>query len=355
MNTQLKHIPLVIPSYEPDKRLIELIETLNDYNDPIIIVNDGSNDSYNSIFNSLVNKNLIILKHNINKGKGRALKTAFEYIIKKYPDSIGCITADSDGQHSYKSIIDVRKALIDSPDSLIMGVRTFDGDHIPWKSKAGNKITIKVLSFLTGIRVSDTQTGLRGIPLKFMRELIEVPGERFEFETQMLIESIDRYPIVEVPVETIYDSKAHHQSHFNPLKDSFKIYRILVKKFIKYLVSSLSSSVLDIVLFALFCSLFKNSYHVWYASIATVSARLISAVYNYLINYILVFKSKEKVSKSAFRYFILAIVQMLCSAVLTQTFVFVFKSMEVLIKIIVDVFLFFCSYYIQNRFVFKKH
>ena len=126
-------------------------------------------------------------------------------------------------------------------------------------------------------------------------------------------------------------------------------------KFVRYLISSLSSSVVDVLLFALFCSLFKNSYPVWYASIATVAARVISAVYNYLINYILVFKSKEKISKSAIRYFILAIIQMACSTVLVQAGVFIFRSFEVLIKIIVDVFLFFCSYYIQNRFVFKKH
>lgn len=353
----MKQTVLVIPSYEPDTRLIELIKSLKDYKDPIVIVDDGSGEKYQSIFNELcyIRKDLILLHHEVNKGKGRALKTAFEYILNSLKDSTGCITADSDGQHDYKSIINVRESLINNPNSLIMGVRSFDGDHIPWKSKAGNKITIKVLSFLTGIRVSDTQTGLRGIPLKFMSELIEVPGDRFEFETQMLLESVDRYPIVEVPIETIYDSKENHQSHFNPFKDSIKIYRILARQFVKYLISSLSSSVVDIVLFALFCSLFKNIYPVWYASIATVSARVISAIYNYLINYILVFKSKEKVSKSALRYFILAIVQMLCSTVLVQAGVFIFGSMEVLIKIIVDVFLFFCSYYIQNRFVFKKH
>ena len=354
----MKQTALVIPSYEPNTRLIELIKTLKNYSDPIVIVDDGSGEKYQTIFNELTKirtDKLIILHHEVNKGKGRALKTAFQYILNNLKDSAGCITADSDGQHDYKSIMKVRDSLIQNPDSLIMGVRSFEGNHIPWKSKAGNKITIKVLSFLTGIRVSDTQTGLRGIPLKFMSELIEVPGERFEFETQMLIESVDRYPIVEVPIETIYDSKENHQSHFNPFKDSIKIYRILIKQFIKYLISSLSSSAVDIVLFALFCSLFKNSYPVWYASISTVAARIISAIYNYLINYILVFKSKEKVSKSALRYFILAIIQMLCSTVLVQAGVFTFKSMEVLIKIIVDVFLFFCSYYIQNRFVFKKH
>ena len=354
----MKQIPLVIPSYEPDTRLIELIKTLKDYKDDIIIVDDGSGEKYQPIFNELTNirtDKLTILHHEVNKGKGRALKTAFQYIINNIKDSIGCITADSDGQHNYNSILKVFNALTQNPDSLIMGVRCFDGDDIPWKSVAGNKITIKVLSFLTGIRVSDTQTGLRGIPLKFMNELLEVPGERFEFETQMLIESVDRYPIIEVPIETIYDSKENHQSHFNPFRDSIKIYKILAKQFVRYLISSLSSSVVDVLLFALFCSLFKNSYPVWYASIATVAARVISAVYNYLINYILVFKSKEKISKSAFRYFVLAIVQMTCSTVLVQAGVFIFKSFEVLIKIIVDVFLFFCSYYIQNRFVFKKH
>ncbi len=231
-------IPIIIPAYEPDERLIELIHNLTQSEEQIVIVDDGSGSAYTSIFDkcriALGNKG-IILSHETNRGKGRALKTAFSFVLENYPDAVGIVTADSDGQHTQLAIASVKEELKKHPNALILGVRSFDGDGIPWKSVFGNKLTVKILSYVSGVRISDTQTGLRGIPKEFTRQLLEVKGERFEFETEMLVESAGEYPIIEIPIETIYDSKENHQTHFNPIVDSIKIYRIFGKILLKYI------------------------------------------------------------------------------------------------------------------------
>lgn len=352
-------IPVVIPSYEPDDRLVKLIKKLVDNNiSPIIIVNDGSDTIYNKFFDqsmNIINGNGALLTHDINKGKGRALKDAFQFIINNYPNAIGCITADSDGQHTPECILKCMDALRKHPKDLVLGARDFDKENVPWKSEFGNKLTRHIIRFLCGIKITDTQTGLRGIPYDFMKYLMDVPGERFEFETQMLVESKNRVAIYEVPIETVYDSKENHTTHFHPVKDSIRIYKIFGKIFGKFLISSLSSSILDLTLFTFFCWLLKkNISSVAYVTLATILARIISAVYNYLINYKFVFNSEAKHKKSAFRYLCLAAVQMLCSAGIVTFLISVFSKVpEVYLKIPVDVFLFFCSYYIQHEFVYN--
>lgn len=238
------------------------------------------------------------------------------------------------------------------PDNLIMGCRTF-GKDIPWKSLFGNKITVKICKWIGGVSVSDTQTGLRAIPKAFMADLINVPGERFEFETRMLIKSKDTYPIMEVPIGTVYDSKENHQTHFNPIKDSIRIYKIFGEVLFRFIISSLSSFVVDIVLFSVFCSVFRAMTPVYYIAIATVLARIVSAAYNYIINYKLVFNSERKHSSSSARYFTLALIQMACSALFTSLGVSLFPAVgEVITKVIVDTILFIISFLIQRRFVF---
>lgn len=352
-----ENMPIIIPAYEPDERLLSLLITLNKEKiGPVIIVDDGSGEGYSEVFaqaEALVKPyNGILLVHETNKGKGRALKTAFRYILENIPDSAGAVTADSDGQHTADCIKKIVKALSDNPDALILGVRSLKGKDIPWKSRIGNSITERVFAFVAGIHISDTQTGLRGIPREFMQFLLDVPGERFEFETQMLLESVKRFPIVEIPIETIYDSAENHQTHFNPITDSIKIYRILGKKFFKYFFSSVSSSVVDLILFLVFCRLLENRWG-FYIAIATILARIISAIYNYSINYLLVFKSKERISNTGIKYFVLAIVQMGLSAVLVSAGVSLLPFIpKVVVKIIIDSILFLASYYIQQKYVF---
>lgn len=349
--------PIVIPAYEPDTRMLDLLQAMKEKDlGPVIIVDDGSGPAYAGLFAQAQNyvRELggTILTHEVNRGKGRALKTAFAHILDTYPDAVGCVTADSDGQHTTECILSVRRALEDHPDNLVLGVRQFDGEGVPWRSRAGNKITEKVFSYVSGVHVTDTQTGLRGIPRAFMKDLLDVPGERFEFEMQMLLESAGDYPVLEVPIQTIYDSKDNHQTHFNTFSDSVKIYRILAKKYLKYVFASVSSCVIDLALFAVFCFFLKGRLPA-YITVSTVLARAISAVYNYVVTYKIVFASKQKVAVSGMKFLILAIVQMSLSALLVTAGCALLPFLpEVAVKAFVDCVLFFISYTIQQKYIF---
>lgn len=348
-----KEVPVIIPSYEPDEKLIKLLGDLrNEGFRNLILVDDGSGEVYKHFFEQAESGfDCDVMHHAVNLGKGRALKTAFNYVLQKFPDAPGCITADSDGQHSPECILSCAKALLEHPDALIMGCRCFDKENVPARSEFGNKCTRVVMKYLAGVSVSDTQTGLRGIPAFFMKELLSVKGERFEFETNMLLETkADKISIVEVPIQTIYIEE-NKTSHFNPVKDSIKIYMV----FGKFLFSSLSSSVVDLVLFSLFCYLLKGRQwgSITYLTAATVFARVLSAIYNYSLNYKVVFQSKSSLPSTMVRYFLLAVVQMSLSAFLVNKLYPLFGGAEVLVKIPVDVFLFFISFFIQREFVYS--
>ena len=345
-------IPVIIPSYEPDGKLPALLKELSDGGfENIIIVDDGSGEAYKSIFDEVsVFPSVTLLHHAVNMGKGRALKTAFDYVLCHFPDAIGAITADSDGQHSPECITACAEALIENPEALIMGCRNFDGDDVPARSEFGNKLTRRIMKYLAGVSVSDTQTGLRGIPADFMKSLLTLKGERFEFETNMLMETKKLgIRIIEVPIKTIY-IEDNRTSHFNPIKDSIRIYMT----FGKFLFSSMSSSVLDLCLFSIFCALFKSRdlHMLNYITLSTVLARVLSAAYNYMINYKLVFESRGSILKTLSRYVLLAVCQMSLSALLVNIIYPYIGGFETFVKIPVDIMLFFLSYVIQREFVY---
>ncbi len=347
-------IPVIIPAYEPDEKLITLLEALSRIRiGRVVVVDDGSGEAYGELFaRAAAVPGCAVLRHAVNLGKGRALKTAFNYCLMEFGDACGCVTADSDGQHTPEDILACMRALWEHPRSLVLGCRDFDAPKVPARSVFGNKATRQVFRFLLGISVSDTQTGLRAVPAFFMRELMQVKGERFEYETNMLIETKNlNIPIVEVPVRTVYIEE-NRTSHFHPVRDSVRIYLV----FGKFLFSSLSSSVLDLLLFHLFCTLRRpvdgRVLFVPYIVAATVFARVISAVYNFFINYRLVFRSEEKLAVTAGRYFLLAVCQMLCSAFLVNLLYGLIGGTEVFIKMPVDILLFFISFVIQREFVY---
>ena len=178
-------------------------------------------------------------------------------------------------------------------------------------------------------------------------------GEGFEFEMRMLLESTGKYKITEVKIDTIYDSETNHQTHFHPVRDSIKIYRVLGGNFIKYIFASCSSSIIDLILFSLFCVLLKVKYPNIYIVVATIVARIISAGYNYFMNYKLVFNSGEPICLSGMKYIVLAIIQMCVSAILVTLIINMLPTFsEVIAKIIIDIVLFFMSYYIQQKYIF---
>ena len=219
----------------------------------------------------------------------------------------------------------------------------------------GNKLTEFVFKYVTGVHIKDTQTGLRAIPRNYLSELLSIKGERFEFEMRMLINAVDRMKVLEIPIQTIYDSKDDHRTHFNPLKDSIRIYRILLERFVKFILSSVSACLLDLAIFGVMCYFLKQNHPTLYVAYSTFIARVISAIFNFLNNYRFVFNSDENIGMAAIKYFSLAIIQMSCSALLVTGLIKIWpKGIEVVYKMGVDTVLFFISYAIQQRLVYKN-
>lgn len=353
MNNQ-ENIIVIIPALNPDNKMIMLIKELreNGYNN-IIVVNDGSKDGSKLYFKLASQEyNCVILKHAVNLGKGQAVKTAFNYILNECPDCVGAIVADCDGQHLVKDIVNCTKALVENPTSLIMGVRNFDkkNNKISTRTRLGNKITSKIIYFLCGIKLSDTQTGLRGIPRRLMKVLMTVQGERFEYEMYMLIKAKDNdVSFIEVPIETVH-IKGNIPAKFNPLRHSLKIYLV----FAKFVLSSLSATIIDMLMFLFFINIFEAYEPRSYILLATVCARIISATINFSINRNRVFKAKYKPMGTALKYIAVALFQMCASGLLVAIVHYFLPIGELIIKIVVDALLFVVGFQFQREWVFKN-
>lgn len=221
---------IIIPTLNPDQRLVSLVEKLKEVDITIVIVNDGSKEECSDIFETLSSRfQCDIFNHAKNMGKGAAIKTGISYVSKAYPESCGFVTADGDGQHAASDILKVAEALEKNSKSLILGSRDFSERDIPFKSRWGNRITSLVFKLSTGKECPDTQTGLRGISNKFKEICLSVPGDRFEYEMNMLLEFVGHnIPLMHVPIATIY-LENNKSSHFNPVKDSIRIYSDILK------------------------------------------------------------------------------------------------------------------------------
>ena len=221
---------IVIPAHEPPAKLVELVQDLSRDARAVVIVDDGSSSQCREVFSQAsALPNVTLLSHAVNLGKGRALKTAFEHVLlTTTADAVGVVTADADGQHLAADIRRVAERLEDraTPAALILGSRAFQGE-VPLRSRFGNLLTRKVFALLIGRALSDTQTGLRGIPRSFLAELTQLEGNRYEFELEMLIRATRRMPIEELGIATVYGAFA--KSHFDPLRDSLRIYSVFVR------------------------------------------------------------------------------------------------------------------------------
>ena len=340
----MKNVFIVIPTLNPEEKIfLPFISKLVTEFDNVIVVNDGSDKKYRKVFDKL-DKKCVLLNHYVNLGKGRALKTAINYILNNYNIVDAIITADSNGQHAIEDIKACAKASIDNPNAYILGCRNIKGSNVPFKSKYGNLITRNVMKIFVGITISDTQTGLRAMSGKVAEEFLKTSGERFEYETNTLIECKEKQiPIVEVPIETIYINN-NSASHFNPFKDSFSIYKL----FFKYILAATSSFLLDIILFTIFYKMLNSKDS---AFIATVMARVLSSMYNFIINSKLVFKHMNKLS--FIKYVLLVIVQMFVSAFSVNYLSKIVDINVVIIKLIIDIIIFMVNFIVQRELIFK--
>lgn len=346
---KMNEIGIIMPAYQPDEKAIRVIEELVQvHTGPIIVVDDGSDASY--VFNKLDTfRQVTILRHAVNQGKGRALKTAFHYIYNEHPELRGVVTIDADGQHLTKDIMNIIHSLNESDDALILGSRDFSHKNVPLRSRFGNQCTKIIYRIMTRTRLSDTQTGLRGIPTKYLPQLLSIEGERFEYEMNVLAKLKDlKIPIAEVPIDTVY-LEGNKSSHFRPLHDSFQVYKI----FFLYAMTSGASFLIDLVLFMLFAKVFKIVAPMSFLIIATILARLLSSLFNYYINRHTVFKSGSR--KSLYRYYLLAAFIMITSAGSVQLLYSEWlQNGEIILKILVDTTLFLLAFVVQRKWVFKK-
>ena len=349
---------ILIPSLEPDERLPAYIQKLKEGGfGHIVVVDDGSGDAYRPIFDEAnAVEDTVVLRHEVNKGKGVALKTGYRYILENLPDITGVITADADGQHTVKDCLRMAEQLESGKRALYLGSRDFNLENIPPKSRSGNKITSTVFKLLYGQYLPDTQTGLRAFRKEELPFMAEVEGERYEYEMKVLIAcSRARIPMIPITIETIYEN-ANEGTHFHPIRDSWRIYKVIFGSFFKFMASSLTCWAIDQGLFnllnlAVFANGEKKSVEI--ILISTVIARVVSATINFLINRKYVFGERGKAVSSFLRYVILCAAIMLLSAggtwLLGRT-----GMSSTIAKLITDAVLYFVSYRFQERWVFKE-
>lgn len=335
---------ILIPAYEPDIKFITLVKTIfNEYRCQILVVDDGSGEKYQDIFLEAKLLGCIVLSYPINKGKGFALKTGFKYILdNNITESIIC--ADCDGQHTLSDILKVEVALQGEKNSIVLGARNFIG-NVPFRSLFGNKITKGVFLLSTGIKINDTQTGLRGFHPNMLKWLCSIQGDRFEYELNMLLEAKSAgYTFKEVDIETIY-LEENKTSHFRPVMDSIKIYLPIIM----FSISSLSAGVLDFVLLFMIHHFIDNLF------ISVVFARICSSIFNYCTNKYFVFNThnNQKAIKSAPKYFALVLVILACNYSLICFLSNVICLPLVFSKLLTEMVLFILSFTVQKKFVFK--
>ena len=340
---------VIIPAYKPDERLLALIKELHDKTDyKIIVVNDGSGPDYDSVF-CAVPDYATVLVHDTNKGKGRAMKTAFSYVYENFSADNGAVIADADGQHLVKDIISVASMLEKNPDSLIIGSRRFTG-RVPFKSRWGNAITRAIFALASGVKVYDTQTGLRAVPMSYMPEFIKLRGERYEYEMNMLLRAAELgIPMKETTIETVYIGE-NESSHFHPIRDSFKIYAVIFK----FIFSSLLCSAIDygaFVLLSLTTALWTGPNISNLISVA--GARVISSFCNYIINKKAVFKGSSSSGCSVLKYYLTVIIVLAANYGLLTLMTSVFMWNKFVSQIIAMLLTYPLSYYVQRMFVFK--
>lgn len=351
--SELGAVTIVIPSLNPDEKLIQLLDGLRAaaFTD-IVVINDGSTSEYDSFFHTARTEyGCTVLTHAVNQGKGRALKTAFHHLLTRSEPCEAAVTVDADGQHRVNDIRAVAEETVAHPETLVMGCRDFSSKtvDIPARSRFGNVMTSRCLRFLCGITLSDTQTGLRGFSPAAMRTFLSTKGERYEFEMNMILDAKEHgMPLREVPIETVYIEE-NRTSHFNPLKDSLRIYAV----FAKFIVSSLGSFVADLLLFTLFCFWFRPIGLSTAIVVASYAARVLSALLNFTLNKRTVFKKQGHFGRTLFRYIILCACQITISAFATQGLVLLTSLNETLVKAVMDCILFVISFRIQRGWVFK--
>ena len=344
-----KETVAVIPAYQPSEGLIGLAMRISGSGYRVIVVDDGSGEGYEYIWEALRNMRRVrVLYHDVNRGKGAALKTAFEYIQWAGLDMNYIVTMDADGQHLVGDMEKVCRACWEEPDKLILGSREF-GKDVPFKSGMGNKITRVIFRMVSGTKVRDTQTGLRAFHRIQLPDMLSVDGDRYEYEMNVLLSCRkNEIAIREVPIHTVYLDETNSCSHFHPVRDAIRIYGNILK----FASASFISFLADYLLFIMFLPLLSGfSYGL---VISNVAARILSAILNYSLNAKAVFRDDQPIAKTLPKYIALALFILGANSVILSFFVDLLGIYPQLAKIMTEMILFILSFTVQTLFIFRK-
>jgi putative flippase GtrA len=344
--TRATPVFVLIPAYQPGGQLPEMVRRLAESPGVcgVVVVDDGSGEQSRAIFDAVgrIDK-AHVLRHVTNLGKGAALKTGMNYGACAFRDAVGAVTADADGQHRVEDVLAVAEELRAHPDHLVLGSRAFQG-AVPFKSRLGNTLTRGLMRLVVGQRLTDTQTGLRGVPLRLIPRLLKLPSTRYEFELDMLLVcKHEHIPIAERRIETIY-LEDNRFTHFNPVLDSMRIYFVLLR----FLIVSLISSGLDNIVFALV-------YGAWPVILGSqVAGRIGGAIFNYIANKRVVFHSDAPNVHAAPKYVLLVVFSGGVSYGLILLLVSTFGMKVVVAKVLAETLLFTFNFVVQRDFIFTR-
>ena len=348
---KMNRVVVIIPAYNPNQKLLQLVDDLiKDQLTDIVIIDDGSTvtDSQRILELCEERQEIKVLRHTVNQGKGRAIKTGINYVLNDMQNAMGIITVDADGQHH---INDVQKCILElrrlemNADCIVLGCRNFKAEEvkIPLRSRMGNICTKWVLRYLCNIHVRDSQTGLRAIPYRLLPKLMSIQGEKYEYETNMLLELVDDGVILkEVEISTVYEDN-NSSSHFNPIVDSHKIYSIIFK----YSLASILSVVVDNFTFIVMKSICSNIWMMIFIS------RAVAAILNFCINKKLVFKKNGSARSQILRYIMLLLASGTLSAMILSIADAMLDINIIFLKLMIETLLYFLNFYVQKNFVFK--
>ena len=273
----------LIPAYCPEDRMIGLIKELDIRGFAVVVIDDGSGEEYDELFTA-AQQYASVKRYTPNRGKGEALKCGMRYIKERYQAPYTVITADADGQHRVEDIVKVADAAAEHPDSLILGKRLLDKSS-PIKSRIGNGITRVLYRLTTGRRIYETQTGLRAFSNRLLHRFLKLPGHRYEFEIDMILDASNA-DIIEVDIQTVYfDNNA--ASHFRPLRDTVS----LNKEFLRYKLPSINAGLAGLLLFVLIVN-FGGTW-IW----ACVLSRLFTILLKGGLNRVVPFAEKPSVGR----------------------------------------------------------
>ena len=358
----LSKISVVLPSLDPDEKLHAVIEGLLEYGfTDIILVNDGSKQENLHYFEEEASAHpdiIHLLHHEVNKGKGAALKNAFCWFLANRPEGFGVVTVDGDNQHHPEDTRRCCEKMLET-GHMALGCRDFTLDHVPARSRFGNQTTSAIFKIFVGMTLSDTQTGLRAIPRSDLEILSTIKGDRFEYETNMLLAMKDNgIAFDEVKIRTVYIEE-NKSSHFHPIRDSWRIYKLILAHFFRYTLSSFASAVVDTGAYSLLSWLLRGIFTgLSLTAVAGIGARIISSLLNFFLNKKLVFESNVSTSKAMVRYYMLAIPQMAAQVLLTQGVYALLgipdtaTGLRTLLYAVVMTALYIISFMIQQRWVF---